>query len=122
LESRLARLLEHARVLRKVWLSPEVSPVGEMIALTQGLQRRALAAVNLFFHSSVLVPGLTPCVRTADDQRRFLADLRAYFAFSARSGIESMVLSEAPGAVPRLAPVPQGPADLLGSPAAQATP
>jgi hypothetical protein len=101
LQRRLIRLLSRARLLRRVWLSPETTCARDLIAITQGLRRAGAPLANLFFHSSALLPGLTPTIRTAADKARFMADLRSYLEFTARAGIRSILLSEVPALIPR---------------------
>jgi len=95
------RLLTKLRLLRKVWLSPEVCSSKEMIALTKALIQEGAPVINLFFHSPTLQPGLTPFTRIQKDKDRFLADLREFLRFARSAGCESITLSEATRVVPR---------------------
>lgn len=87
--------LERAGVVRKVWLSPEVSDGDSMIMLAQSLMKKSYGLINMVFHSSSLTDGLTPFVRTRADRQRLLARIRAFLAFSRDAGITPITLSEA---------------------------
>ncbi len=98
---RLMGIPSRLRLVNKVWLSPEVCPAKEMIALIRSLLRQGQPVINLFFHSTTLQPGLTPYVDTEADKQDFLTRLHAVLAFAREQGIESGTLAEAVGVVPR---------------------
>ena len=50
--------------------------------------------INLSFHSTTLKQGLTPFVKTEEDERNFIIRLREFFQFTIESGIESVYLSD----------------------------
>lgn len=84
-------------LLNKVWLSPEVSTGGQMIALTKRLLKKKIPFANLFFHSPSLQAGLSPFVSSTSEQVQFVARIREYLTFMADEGIRSITLSEALG-------------------------
>lgn len=100
---RLLGVLDRLRLINKVWLSPENSTGAQMIALARRMQRNAYPVLNLFFHSSTLTAGLTPFVRSRDDERVFMARIEAFLQYARDSGFESITLSEAT----RLCPLPR---------------
>lgn len=72
-------LAHRTGLLRKIWLSPEISPGREMFELACVVSRKAIDVLNLMFHSPTLQPGLTPFVRTLQDRQRFDGELEHFF-------------------------------------------
>jgi len=62
-------------------LSPEISTLGEMIALTRALYRRGVRTFSLTLHSPSVEPGCTPYVRTPGELGTFLDRIAAYCEF-----------------------------------------
>jgi hypothetical protein len=91
---RLKGLLAKLRLLNRVPLSPEHSDAKSMIKLTQTMIRKKFDVINLFFHSNSLVPGLSPFVRTKDDEREFFQRIRLFLRFAQDNGIEPATLSD----------------------------
>lgn len=89
------KILHTLRLLRRTWLSPEVSAIEQMVALTKILLRNGSPLVNLFFHSSSLHPGLTPYVRSENDRSMFVGRIREYLDFSRSIGLRPIRLSAA---------------------------
>ena len=92
---RLIGILDRLNMLNKIWLSPEQSDGIEMIRLASGLIRKNYRVINMFFHSTTLVAGLTEYVRTPRDEKRFLGRIREFLTFINDAGIESIGLSDA---------------------------
>ncbi len=92
---RLAGILDLLHINNKVWLSPEVSNSKQMIALAKRMIKNRHMFLNMVFHSSTLKAGLTPFVRTLDDEKRFLRTIEEFLIFSRNEGIESIKLCEA---------------------------
>jgi len=95
---RLYGVLYRMRLLNRVWLSPEFQSSREMIALTRVAARNGMRHVNLVFHSSTLQAGLTPFVRTKDDERVFWQRIREYSSFARREGLSPILLTDAASA------------------------
>ncbi len=55
---------------RRTILSPEAHTVGDMVALASRVARSGVEHLHMFFHSSSLLPGLTPFTRTSGDVER----------------------------------------------------
>jgi hypothetical protein len=91
---RLTGLLYRLTLVNKVWLSPEVSSLKKMIRLTQRMIENGYPLINMVFHSSSLKAGLTPFVKTKDDEKRFFQNIKEYLAFTRHTGIESIKLSD----------------------------
>jgi hypothetical protein len=84
----LKGILERAHIVNLRWLSPELSSARDMIALATRLLRKGCAHLNMSFHSTTLVPGKTPFVRTSDDLKRFLRSTDELLRFVADQGVE----------------------------------
>ncbi len=98
----LARKL-HARgifdrlgLLNKIWLSPETSGSEQMITLTNAMKREGYGIVNMFFHSTALMAGLSSFVQTKEDEEHFLRAIEDYLVFAGNAGIGSIKLADAP--------------------------
>ena len=79
---RLKGLLWHLALSRRVWLTPEHTNLADQLHLMQTLDRMPNAVFHLTFHSSSLLAGCTPFVRSRHDLDAFLARLRALLAFA----------------------------------------
>lgn len=90
----LRGLLERTRIVNLRWLSPELSSARDMIALTKRLLQNGCAYLNMSFHSTTLVPGKTPFVRTSDDLRLFLRNIDELIKFAATQGVVFCGLSQ----------------------------
>ena len=86
-------------IFRMTWLCPEMTVLQSMTDLSERLCSQGARILNLMFHSVTLKAGLTPFVRSAADERRFLARIEAYLAYCQSKGIESATLSEVGGGV-----------------------
>jgi hypothetical protein len=69
-------LLARSGLLRKILLSPEFDGPEDMLRLARSLIQERVPHLNLFLHSSSLVPGLTPFARTSRDVDRLLRSIR----------------------------------------------
>lgn len=83
----LRGLLERAHIVNLRWLSPEMSSARDMIILAKRLLRKGCAYLNMSFHSTTLVPGKTPFVRTAEDLQHFLNSIDEVLRFVAGQGV-----------------------------------
>jgi hypothetical protein len=89
-------ILGRLRVLNKIWLSPETSSGSDMMRLTNTMMRQGYQIINMFFHSTALMAGFGPFVKTKEDEVQFLHRIEDFLAFTQRAGIESIRLSDAP--------------------------
>lgn len=96
---RLAGILHQLGFLNNVWLSPEECGSTEMINLARRMKKNGYPFINFFFHSPTLKAGLTPFVKTKEDEQRFLDRIEAFISFTRDEGIESITLSEAAGSL-----------------------
>jgi len=76
------------------WLCPEVCELRPMIALSGRLIRQGRTILNLMFHSSALTGGLTPFVRSPEDEKRLFNRIHSFLEFCQGAGVESATLTE----------------------------
>jgi len=93
---RLDGILYRLNLMKKVWLSPEVSDAANMIKLIEQMMKRQYQVINMVFHSSSLTHGLTPFVRTKEEEKRFFERIKAVLTFTRESGIDPIKLSDVP--------------------------
>lgn len=91
---RLLGILHGLGWLNQVGLSPEISTLNDMVNLLVRLREQNYQFATLWFHSSTLVPGLTPFVKSRADAEAFLQRIRELLAVSKDLGIESVTLTE----------------------------
>lgn len=75
---KLGGLLSRLHVLRKVWLSPEMETPSRMLQLVRQMRHQGYEVLNLVFHSSALMGGCGPFVRTSAEEQLFLERLRTF--------------------------------------------
>lgn len=91
---KLAGLLNHLRLISKVWLSPEVSDGKGMIQLAQQMARNHYGVINMFFHSPSLKAGLSPFVRSVSDEKKFRLRIKEFLSYARDTNIKPVTLSE----------------------------
>jgi hypothetical protein len=74
-------ILARLGVVDRVLLSPELSTLDEMIAVTRALIGDGVSAFSFTFHSPSAEPGHTPYVRSDSDLQDFLRRIERYFEF-----------------------------------------
>ena len=79
---RCVGILDRLGIATKVKLSPEQASLSQMKKLTRAALARTNPILILMFHSSSLLPGCSPYVRSAGDRKLFLNKLNAYFEFA----------------------------------------
>jgi hypothetical protein len=92
---KLGGILSKLRLLRKVWLSPEMETPVRMIQLVRQMMSQGYEVLNLVFHSTALQKGCNPFVRTETDEQRFLANLHRFLELVKEEGVMCTTLSEA---------------------------
>jgi hypothetical protein len=95
LKYRLLGVLDTLRLLNFRWLSPEMCTGADMVALAKTFIRRGCTFLNMTFHSTSIVPGLGPFVRTKDDLVRFLESIEVFLRFARDTGCRFALLDEA---------------------------
>src|SRR3990172_288779 len=78
-------IMHHTRLLRKIWLSPEISSANDMIALSKIMIRNGIPFLNLSFHSTTLLPGKTPFIRNDAELEDFYSRLEAILDYLKKS-------------------------------------
>ena len=88
-------ILWHTRLLRKVFLSPEVHTTADLLRGVDALAASGASAIHLSLHSPSLVAGHTPYVRSIAERDRLLTSLRTVIRHARqRWGAVSYTLSE----------------------------
>jgi glycosyltransferase involved in cell wall biosynthesis len=77
----LLGICARAGLLERITLTPEGVSLEEMKRLTRTLLARGHRVFSFSYHSSSLLPGSTPYVRSAEDLDRFFALIEQYLAF-----------------------------------------
>lgn len=91
---KLGGLLSRLQVLRKVWLSPEMETPARMIQLVRQMRHQGYEVLNLVFHSSALMGGCGPFVRTSAEEQPFLERLRTFLHRVTREAVTCSPLSQ----------------------------
>jgi peptidoglycan/xylan/chitin deacetylase (PgdA/CDA1 family) len=94
---KLGGLLSRLHLLRKVWLSPEMETPARMMQLVRQMRHQGYEVLNLVFHSSALMGGCGPFVRSQSDEQTFMRNLNTFFHLALKDGIGFVTLSEAAG-------------------------
>jgi hypothetical protein len=74
----VAGVLGRMGLVQRIVLSPEISPVADMLTLSRRLLEHGVRHLQVFWHSPSLTPGLTPFVGTAADVSRLYDSVAAY--------------------------------------------
>ena len=90
----LLGILDRLSILQKVAFSPEIATGQQMCRLVETFFQKKYRYINLFFHSSTLLPGLTPFVRTKSDRDAFLSRIEYLLAHLEERGITSVTATE----------------------------
>ena len=81
-QMRAVGILDRTGIATKVKLSPEQATLAQMKQLSIAVINRGVQVLVLMFHSSSLLPGCSPYVKTEQDLDRFLERLSAFFVFA----------------------------------------
>lgn len=81
-------------LLRKAWLSPELSSANDMISLIKVKMKRGEYVFNMMFHSNSLYPGNSPFVHSDHDLDSFFKKIEDVLLFAVDIGCRFMTLSE----------------------------
>jgi hypothetical protein len=77
-----------------VRLSPESADSRDMVKLAQLMIVKNYKVINMTFHSSSLKAGLNEFVKTKEDEKRFMKNIREFLIFTRDTRIEPIKLSE----------------------------
>ncbi len=101
---KLGGLLSRLHLLRKVWLSPEMETPVRMMQLVRQMRHQGYEVLNLVFHSSALMGGCGPFVRTRAEEQLFLEKLGSFLRLASKNGVVFAPLSEAAKPSPPMMP------------------
>lgn len=88
-------ILWHTRLLRKVFLSPEVHTTEDLVRGVDALAASGASTIHLSLHSPSIAAGHTPYVRSIADRDRLLSSLRTVIRHARqRWGAVSYTLSD----------------------------
>lgn len=90
----LKGILRRVGLLEKAWLSPEQSNAKIMIRLAQRIEEIKLPCLNMSFHSTTLVAGLSPFVRDQEDEMIFLQNIEKLLVHASKSNWTTVLLKE----------------------------
>jgi hypothetical protein len=88
-------ILERAGLVNLRWLSPELSTGKEMVRLAKTSLARGCSYLNMTLHSTTLLPGKSPYVRTEEDLETFLGHIELLLQFAANEGLAFSPLAKA---------------------------
>lgn len=88
----LVRWLHRLKVSDRIYLSPELSDARQMIVLARWMRAQGYSCLNMFFHSTSLLPGLSPFIRTEQDKRDFMARIETFLNYILESGAKPTTL------------------------------
>jgi hypothetical protein len=92
---RLRGLADKVGLLKRMWLSPEVSGFKEMQKLSKITFGLGITVLNMFFHSISLAPGLSPFVKTNGQKKAFLKNIDLYLSWlQEKYNLRSLPLSD----------------------------
>lgn len=88
--------LNKVNILNKVWLTPEVFDVKEMIKLVERFRNNGSGIINMTLHSNSMKCGLNPFVKDIKDLEIFKNKLCDFLSYVNEQGIKSVRLSDVP--------------------------
>lgn len=92
---RLLGIFDRLRLLNFHWLSPELSSGEEMVRLAKRFVNSGHQHLNMSFHSTSLLPGKSPFVKTEDDLKIFLNKIEIFLKYAAENDFDFLPLAEA---------------------------
>jgi hypothetical protein len=90
----LKGILSRVGLLENAWLSPEQSNSKTMIRLARHIEKMKLPCLNMSFHSTSLVAGLSPFVRDWEDERIFLQNIKELLIHASKSDWTAVLIKE----------------------------
>lgn len=96
---KLIGILSRLKLMYKIWLSPEFNNAEEMCLLVKNCIKNKYRFINMTLHSTSLLPGYSPFVRTNNDRNELLKRIQDVLAFIMSQGIKSITLKEIPGII-----------------------
>lgn len=97
-DGRPRRALRRLARLSPLWLRPTFHDAPELLALVDRLVDAGAPVLNMTFHSSEVMPGASPYVRSEDEREAYLARLERVFRHAeAGRGLRAATLEELAG-------------------------
>lgn len=81
-------------LFNKIWLSPEHSTTQEMIKISNVFIREGISHLNMTFHSTSLMQGLTPFNRNEAEEKLLFQRIEEILMYISEQKIQSLTLSE----------------------------
>ena len=78
---RLVGVLWKLGVMRKIQLSPELADAESMISLVKAALAGGHQVIHMYFHSSSLLPGMTPYIKNEADEKAFYGNIEAVLEY-----------------------------------------
>ena len=91
---RLKGFLACIGLVSKVWLSPELANSESMIRLARRMEKNNYPCINMTFHSTSLLAGLSPFVKSREEEHVFIQNINEFLVTSRKSGWESLSLAQ----------------------------
>ena len=91
----LLGVLDRLKIINFRLLSPEVSSGSDMILLAKSFIRKGFSFLNLFFHSTSLMPGASPFVKNEEELGAFFRRIDMFLQFARDACFEFVPLSNA---------------------------
>lgn len=91
---RVHSVVSRLRLFNKIWLSPEYSTTREMIKISRVFQNEGKSHLNMAFHSTSLMHGLTPFNRNIAEEKRLFQRIEGCLKYISDQKIESSTLSQ----------------------------
>lgn len=91
---KLIGFLNMVKILNKVWLSPEITDAKKMVKLTKSIIKNGIKILNMTFHSSSLIGGLSPFIKDKEDEEVFFKRIKDFLTFSKNEGFKPITLKE----------------------------
>jgi hypothetical protein len=93
----LLGILDRLRIINLRALSPEVNSGSQMIQLAKRCIKNGTSFLNLFFHSTSLLPGRTPFVKSEEELEAFLRRIELFLKFASAQCFKFAPLSDGTG-------------------------
>ena len=90
----LKGILDRLGLLNKVWLSPELADTKSMIKLAERVESMNVPCLNMSFHSTSLMAGLSPLVASRKEEALFMEKMKGFLTHAVESGWKSILLKE----------------------------
>ncbi len=87
-------ILKRLTFMNTVWLSPELTGPEDMILLANRMKKNNASFLNLTFHSVSLQKGLSPFVKTKEDEFRFMQNIESFLRFACDAGWQGITLKD----------------------------